>query len=253
MRRSLLRTLVPIGNPGSDQEEAKIADAILADLTAASETELIDWINRNHGRYRALIREEYTELLALALHPDVPLTPEAPRADGRTPLYGHTSPETAYFIPDYPGGFRKRLERRDWIEYKKDKGYRWVYQTREKGSSRWNNPKASTYSSAMGLYLDEKGHIQSMTIGYGGPSGYTAFLDLFTRLGRDQLLGLLGGATAHIAYKKRQVRFNEKGETGMSVNGVPVLAQEGELERNQAELAKWEQVANRVKALLGTK
>jgi hypothetical protein len=254
MRRSLFRTFVPIGNPGSAQkDEAEIADAILADLTAAGETELINWINRNYDRYMNLIRREYTELLALALSPGVPLTAEAPRADGRTPLYGHTSPETAYFIPDYPGGFRKRLERRDWIEYKKDKGYRWVYQTREKGSSRWNNPKASTYSSVLGLYLDEKGHIQSMTIGYSGPSSYTDFLDLFTRLGRDQLLSLLGGVTAYIAYKKQEVRFNEKGETGMTINGEPVLAREGELERNQAELVKWEQVANRIRALLGTK
>jgi hypothetical protein len=92
-----------------------------------------------------------------------------------------------------------------------------------------------------------------MTIGYSGPSSYTDFLDLFTRLGRDQLLSLLGGVTAYIAYKKQEVRFNEKGETGMTINGEPVLAREGELERNQAELVKWEQVANRIKALLGTK
>lgn len=256
MRRSLIRTLVPTKNPGSAQkDEAEIADAILADLTAEGETELIGWINRNPDRFMAILRREYVELLYVALSPDAPAAPavEAPRADGRTPLYGHTSPETAYFTPDYPGGFRKRLERRDWIEYKEGKGYRWIYQTRDKGSSRWNNPKASTYSSAMGLYLDEKGHIQSMTIGYGGPSAYTDFLDLFARLGRDQRLSLLGGVTANIVYKKQIIHFNEKGQTGMTINGEPVLAREGDLERNQAELAKWEQVANRIKALLGTK
>ena len=33
-----------------------------------------------------------------------------------TPLYGHTSPETAYLVADYPYSFKLRCRIRYWIE-----------------------------------------------------------------------------------------------------------------------------------------
>jgi hypothetical protein len=44
-------------------------------------------------------------------------------------LFGHTSPETAYVVEDYPYGFRLRCKIRYWLEFKAKKGFRLVSQT----------------------------------------------------------------------------------------------------------------------------
>lgn len=76
-------------------------------------------------------------------------------------LKGHTSPETAYIVNDYPYGFRLRCKIRYWIEYKKGKGYRFVSQTTNpKRDHVWNKPKASTYMLMGGVMTKgENGHI----------------------------------------------------------------------------------------------
>lgn len=80
-----------------------------------------------------------------------------------TLLIGHSSPETAYVIADYPYSFTLRCKMRVWIEYKQNKGFRLVRQTSNpKRSHTWNAEKYSTYSRfGMAMYLDGEQHVQS--------------------------------------------------------------------------------------------
>lgn len=80
-----------------------------------------------------------------------------------TVLTGHTSPETAYLVADYPYGFRLRCQIRYWIETTKH-GQRVVSQTTnpKKPGIVWNKPKASTYTNLRVLVLNpENGHVEN--------------------------------------------------------------------------------------------
>ena len=79
-----------------------------------------------------------------------------------TVLTGHTSPETAHVIADYPFGFRLRCQKRVWIETTKH-GSRIVSQTTnpKRPGLVWNKPKASTYSNLRVLFVDDNGHVQN--------------------------------------------------------------------------------------------
>jgi hypothetical protein len=77
-------------------------------------------------------------------------------------LKGHTSPETAYVVDDYPYGFRLRCKIRYWLEYKEGKGFRFVSQTTnpKHPGEIWNKPKASTYCKFGGcMTLADNGHV----------------------------------------------------------------------------------------------
>jgi hypothetical protein len=76
-------------------------------------------------------------------------------------LSGHTSPETAYVVDDYPYGFRLRCSIRYWLEYNPKRGFRLVSQTTNpKRGNAWNKPKASTYARFGGaMYLNGDGHV----------------------------------------------------------------------------------------------
>lgn len=78
-----------------------------------------------------------------------------------TPLTGHTSPETAYVVADYPYGFRLRCQMRYWIETKPGHGQRLMQQTTDPkfGNLTWNKPKASTYSAVRALALNDEGRV----------------------------------------------------------------------------------------------
>lgn len=78
-----------------------------------------------------------------------------------TILTGHTSPETAYVVDDYPYGFRLRCKIRYWLEFKPKQGFRLVSQTTNpKKGNVWNKPKASTYCRFGGcMYLNDEGHV----------------------------------------------------------------------------------------------
>lgn len=78
-----------------------------------------------------------------------------------TVLNGHTSPETAFCVSDYPYGFRLRCQIRYWIETTKH-GQRVVSQTTnpKKPGVVWNKPKASTYTNLRVLFIDDAtGHV----------------------------------------------------------------------------------------------
>ena len=78
-----------------------------------------------------------------------------------TLLPGHTSPETAYVVADYPYGFRLRCTIRYWLEYKRSRGYRLMSQTTnpKKSGEVWNKPKASTYFVFGVMGLNAEGHV----------------------------------------------------------------------------------------------
>jgi len=97
-------------------------------------------------------------------------------------LSGHTSPETAFVVSDYPYGFRLRCKIRYWLE-SNNKGTRfWSQTTNPKRESEvWNKPKASTYIEISGvMYLDEKEHVQWAGIGmYSEAEECQKFLDTY--------------------------------------------------------------------------
>jgi hypothetical protein len=78
-------------------------------------------------------------------------------------LKGHTSPETAYIVNDYPYGFRLRCKIRYWLEVNPKLGVRMVSQTTnpKRPGEVWNKEKKSTYCRFGGcMYLDDDGHVQ---------------------------------------------------------------------------------------------
>jgi hypothetical protein len=78
-------------------------------------------------------------------------------------LTGHTTPETAYVVDDYPYGYRLRCKIRYWLEYKPSNGFRFVSQTTnpKRPGEVWNKPKASTYYKfGACMFLDDNDHVQ---------------------------------------------------------------------------------------------
>ena len=69
-------------------------------------------------------------------------------------LIGNVSPQTAYVVPDYPYGFRLRTQIRYWVESKKNFGQRFVSQTLNPKTGKWNAPKAGTYHEAVVLLVN---------------------------------------------------------------------------------------------------
>ena len=86
-----------------------------------------------------------------------------------TPISGHTTPETAYNVEDYPYGFRLRTSIRYWVETKRGHGQRMVSQTVNPKNGRLNKPKASTYSPVVVMALDQDEHTVN-----AGISGYAS-------------------------------------------------------------------------------
>jgi len=80
-------------------------------------------------------------------------------------LYGHNSPETAYLVNDYPYGFRLRTQIRYWIETTKN-GDRFVSQTLNPKTGRWNKEKKSTYVEVKVMGLDEIGHVKTTSFSH---------------------------------------------------------------------------------------
>lgn len=86
-------------------------------------------------------------------------------------LSGHTSPESAFVVDDYPYGFRLRCKIRYWIETKKGFGQRFVSQTTnpKKAGEFWNKPKAGTYSVLIVMVVNDDP--KSEQFGYVGTRG----------------------------------------------------------------------------------
>ena len=100
-----------------------------------------------------------------------------------TVLNGHDREQDAYLIADYPYGRQLRCQKKIWRE-QAGKGqykgqWRSVYRTTDPraATERWNQPKASTYSAMVILYLDGidhdgqgTQHAETRAIGIYGPS-----------------------------------------------------------------------------------
>lgn len=74
-------------------------------------------------------------------------------------MFGHTSEETAFVVDDYPYGFRLRTQIRYWVETTKN-GDRFVSQTLNPKTGRWNNPKKSTYIEVGVMYLNDEDRVK---------------------------------------------------------------------------------------------
>ncbi len=81
-------------------------------------------------------------------------------------LTGHTSPETAVVIDDYPYGYTLRCKIRYWMEHKTRFGYRLVSQTTnpKREGEFWNKPKPSTYSPLAVMVELDNGHISQRAL-----------------------------------------------------------------------------------------
>ena len=84
-------------------------------------------------------------------------------------LAGHTDPESAFVVDDYPYGFRLRTQIRYWIETRAKYGQRFCSQTMNPKSGKWNKPKAGNYHViAVMTRNPENGHVSYDVLQSGG-------------------------------------------------------------------------------------
>lgn len=168
----------------------------------------------------------------------LPLLKEATvKVASKKPLYGHDSMATAYVVDDYPYG-SLRTQIRFWLE-KSTKGFRFVAQTLNPKTGKWNAPKPSTYAKLGGqMYLDDKDHVvwESVTE-YTRAHELEAFLKSFPQTDKSILKKWV---PMKVAYYKKLVELNEKGISGWSMNGQPVPLNDRDKEENLAQLKAWE-------------
>ena len=123
-------------------------------------------------------------------------------------LTGHTSPETAYVVADYPYGFTLRCQKRYWIETKPGHGQRLVTQTSnpKKEGVVWNKPKADVYGLIVVLQMnDESGHVETRGLyKYFWKENLPAFEREITKLDEYQLRTI----AMMKAYMARRDSFN---------------------------------------------
>ncbi len=81
------------------------------------------------------------------------------------PLFGHVDESSAYHVDDYPYGRRVRTVIRYWLETSLKHGDRFVSQTLNPNTGRWNNPKKSTYAEVGCMFLDDQEHVKWYGIG----------------------------------------------------------------------------------------
>jgi len=164
-----------------------------------------------------------------------------PSASGKQPLYGHTSEATAYVVPNYPYGFHERTQIRYWLEYKPKKGWRFVSQTLNPKTDRWNKPKASTYADWGGaMYLDADGHVQWTAVGpYTDVQQFLAFVETFPGADMRELKKV-------VPAKQRFLEDLISGKRFFTINGVKQPRSEKDVERDQKELAVWEQIGRTI-------
>lgn len=158
---------------------------------------------------------------------------------GKQPLYGHTSEATAYVVDDYPYG-GQRTQIRYWLEGPKPKkGWRFVSQTKNPKTGRWNAPKPSTYSDWGGaMFLDNKGHVQWTGVGpYSDERQFLAFVETFPGADMRELRKV-------VPAKIRLADDFLSGRKFFTINGVKQPRSEADDARNRSELATWEEIQN---------
>ena len=152
------------------------------------------------------------------------------------PLYGHTSESTAYVVDDYPYG-RDRTQIRFWLEDGGKKGWRFVSQTLNPKTQRWNKPKKSTYSDWGGaMYLDSQNHVK--WAGVGRYSDIEAFEEFVQKFPKADMRMLKKVTEAKIKHLSGMI----SGEKFMTINGEKAPVSELDLKRWQDELDRWKKL-----------
>lgn len=156
-------------------------------------------------------------------------------------IYGHTDENTAYVVDDYPYG-RDRTLMRYWLEYKKNRGYRFVSQTLNPKTKRWNNPHASTYDTyLLMLRLFSDGHIHSTRPISYSPLDTIRHIRAYGQSYRPEVWGEIKGyLLAGMGYSLQQIKHMKKtGNTGLSINGVPQKAKMADFARPYENLLEY--------------
>lgn len=154
------------------------------------------------------------------------------------PLYGHTSEDTAYVVDDYPYGFRKRTKIRYWLESNGNKGFRFVAQTMNPDTGRWNAPKKSIYSDLAGVMgLDSKGHVTWTALAYN--SSPKAVLDFVQNYPKADLSRL----KLFVKLKMKSAQDFASGRKVWTVNGQPQKPTEKEMDEYNTDLEDWFEVS----------
>lgn len=145
-----------------------------------------------------------------------------------TALFGYTSEDTAYVVDDYPYGFRLRTQIRYWLETTKN-GDRFVSQTLNPKTDRWNKPKKSTYCYVGCLYLDEQHHVTWTGLNVWAEP---AVIDRFCEVMGDQL-------SKAQAMKVAELRGMNRAMEGVTCEVVvnPTPEQTADINRNNARVA----------------
>jgi hypothetical protein len=153
------------------------------------------------------------------------------------PLYGHTSPETAYVVNDYPYGFKLRCVIRYWIEKKAGKGFRFCSQTTnpKRPGTVWNKPKCSTYVLlGANMYLDLDGYVQWLSVTeYSDANQVLNFIKNFPESDLSNLISWCGKKAIYCR------RF-AAGEIFMTMNGVRCEETPESLAAHAKEAEVWE-------------
>ena len=155
------------------------------------------------------------------------------------PLYGHTSQDTAYFVSDYPYGFRLRCTIRYWIEHDPKRGFRFCSQTTNpKRSNAWNTPKHSTYAKfAACMYLDDDNHVTWSGVNeYTDPDKVAEFCRNFPSA---DLSIIADWATVNACNSDLHL----SGDRYMTMNGQKIEPSAEDLARYVADAKNWREVA----------
>ena len=150
-------------------------------------------------------------------------------------LTGHVDASTAYLVADYPYGFRLRCRIRYWLESNK-RGVRFVSQTENPKTRRWNTPKAGTYAPVGCLYLDGEGHVQCATLNeyhVGDAAKVATFLRDFPAMASHPVI------VAVVGHAVRRYAQLASGEVTIetSINGVRQVDDAETIARKRAEYA----------------
>jgi hypothetical protein len=161
--------------------------------------------------------------------------------DGKKPLYGHDDMNSAYQVDDYPYSFKLRCKIRYWLESSPSKGFRFVSQTENPKTLRWNAPKKSTYNLLGGcMYLDEKDHVQ-----WDGITEYSnegQVLDFVKNFPKANFANL----KIFTARKIKYLQLSSEGKMVWHINGVPQPVTEEDMGRARAELETWKEIDQKI-------
>jgi hypothetical protein len=160
---------------------------------------------------------------------------------GKEPLYGHDDMNSAYQVDDYPYSFKLRCKIRYWLEFNGSKGFRFVSQTENPKTMRWNAPKKSTYNLLGGvMYLDEKDHVQWDGITeYSDGAKVLEFVKNYPKANFTNL-------KIYVAKKLKYLQLSSEGKLVWTMNGVAQPVSEEDMGRARAELETWQEVEKKI-------